>query len=413
MRDWIEVEEAWSRIEQLVKPLPSETIELADAPSRVLAESIRCDRDYPPFDRAAMDGFAVRSEDVMGAAPDAPVELDVVGEATPGCAFEASAPPSGAVRIMTGAPVPAGWDSVVPVESTSGFETPRVRVFAATRAGQHVAPRGIERRDGETLFEVGHQVRDVDVGALAMAGASRLRVAARPRIAVLSTGDELVAFEKQPGPTQIRNSNAPMLAALAERDGPVEFLGAVEDSRARTYAAVKRGLEHDLLLVTGGVSMGAYDWVGAALQDAGVTLHFRRVALQPGKPVVFGTHARGAVLALPGNPVSAYTTFRLFAQPLLRCLQGASDVRPHWGRATARFEWQRRAPKCILLPGRILPNGGAVERVRYTGSGDLMAYARANCQIVLPTHGGDVRSGDPVHVWPLEPTFHRAPARPD
>lgn len=407
MPDWVEVEEAWSCLEREVHALPTEEVPLQHAQGRVLAAPVRTDRDFPPFDRAAMDGYAVRSSDLERASQTAPVELDVVGESTPGDAFVSSEAPGGAVRIMTGAPVPAGWDSVVPVESTSGFGTNRVRIFASTRPGQNVAACGLERRAGETLYEPGRRLGGADVGILAMAGVVRVAVGKRPRVTVLSTGNELVPFDQNPRPPQIRNSNAPMLAALAESDAQVQLLGCAADSRQETIDAVARGLHGDLLVITGGISMGAYDWVGAALDAAGVRVHFKRVALQPGKPVVFATHPGGLVLALPGNPVSAYTTFRLFAQPALRRLQGEWDVRPHWFRAEAHFEWERRGPKCILIPGRLRESGSAVERVPYSGSGDLMAYARADCQIVLPPSVARVRRRDHVPIWPLDAAFHR------
>ena len=408
MSDWIELEEAWSRLESRVQPLGIERVPLLHACGRVLAADIEADRDFPPFDRAAMDGYAVRSDDVRNASAEVPVALEVIGESTPGRGWEGDARAGNAIRIMTGAPVPAGWDSVVPVESTSGFDRQRVQVFRAVASGQNIAARALERRAGDTVLERGQRLRAVDVGILAMVGAAEVPVFAAPRIALWSTGDELVAFDACPRPTQIRNSNAPMLAALAQVEGSVAMLGAVADTPDATLAAVQRGLSFDLLLLTGGVSMGAYDWVGQALDAAGVRVHFRRVALQPGKPVLFGTHSGGVVLALPGNPVSAYTTFRLFAQPVLRRLQGAQQVRPTWLRASARFEWQRRAPKCILLPGRLQAAGAAVERVPYSGSGDLMAYARADCQIVLPTEVERVQAGQPVRVWPLEAPFAAA-----
>jgi molybdopterin molybdotransferase len=405
---WIELEEAWSRIEAEVRPLPAEVVPLQEARGRVLAAPVRTDRDYPPFDRAAMDGYAVRSADLERASRASPVQLDVVGEATPGDGFVPDEAPRGAVRIMTGAPVPAGWDSVVPVESTSGFDPRHVHIFASTQPGQNVAARGVERHAGETLCEPGRRLGAVDIGILAMAGAARVAVARRPRVAVLSTGNELVPFDQSPRTSQIRNSNAPMLAALAEPEGDVQLLGRVADSRDETADAVSGGLHSDLLLITGGVSMGVYDWVGAALDQARVQVHFRRVALQPGKPVLIGTHPTGAVLALPGNPVSAYTTFRLFALPALRRLQGAQGVRPRWFRAAARFEWEQRAPKCVLIPGRVRDAGASVERVPYSGSGDLMAYARANCQIVLTRSVTRVRPGDPVQVWPLDAALFRS-----
>ncbi|MFQ5599632.1 MAG: gephyrin-like molybdotransferase Glp [Candidatus Krumholzibacteriia bacterium] len=400
--EWIDVPDAWACIEREVRPLPPETLPLQRAVGRVLARPVRTDREYPPFDRAAMDGFAVRSEDVGGARDGAPVRLEVVGEATPGGAFAGEAGPGTAVRIMTGAPVPPGWDSVVPVERTSGFDTNPVSIHAPVRRRQNVAGRGSERAAGELLYDAGRRLLEPDIGALAMVGAQRIEVGRRPRVAVLATGDELVPADTAPRPTQIRDSNSPMLAALAAAEAAqVVVLGSAPDVRAELDTIVSRGLQADLLVVSGGVSMGAYDFVGEALAAAGVRFHFERVRVQPGKPVAFGSHVAGVVLALPGNPVSALVTFRLFGRTVLRCLQGMKQLRPVWGRAHAAFEWRRRSPKWVLLPGRSVDEGAAVERVPCTGSGDLLAYARASCQIVLPPDLERVAPGDRVWVWPL------------
>jgi molybdopterin molybdotransferase len=204
-----------------------------------------------------------------------------------------------------------------------------------------------------------------------------------------------------PGPAAIRDSNGPMLAALA---GPwaehVLGLGIVPDDAEALGAAIRTGLgTADVLLVSGGVSMGRYDLVAAALAAAGVRFHFQRVALQPGKPTGFGTHAGGVVLALPGNPVSAFVTFRLFAALALARQEGETAARPRWTRAAAGFAWTRRNPKWLVLPGH--RRQGAVDRVPYTGSGDLLAYAAADCHIVLPPDVAAVGPGDPVAVWPL------------
>jgi molybdopterin molybdotransferase len=399
-REQIAVEEAWRRIETAIEPLPAEKVRLEHASGRVIASPVHTDREYPPFDRAAMDGFAVRSVDVAAAA-GSPIGLEVVGESTPGRPFTGHPRPGTAVRIMTGAPVPAGWDSVVPVESTSGFASGPVQVRASSRPGENIVRRGVERASGEALFEPGHRLSVADIGILAMVGASELHVTRRPRVAVLSTGNELVRFDAAPNAVQIRDSNGPMLATLAAAEAEVTSATTAPDEPGALAAAIEAGLAADLFLTSGGVSAGAYDQVGSTLATAGVRSHFERVALQPGAPTLFGTHASGAVLALPGNPVSALVTFRLFALPALRRLQGEPDVRPRWERAEARFAWERRSAKCILFPGRRVAGGAAVERVPYAGSGDLLAYARADCHIVLPPEVPAIRPGDSVHVWPL------------
>jgi len=400
---WKEVPEAWEVIETVVQPLGAEEVALEQAASRVLAEVVRVDRDSPAFDRAAMDGFAVRAAEVASARREAPVALQLAGESTPGSPYEGEAPAASALRIMTGAAVPPGWDSVVPVEETSGFEAQPVLVHTATLPGQNVTPRAGERRAGEDLLPPGRRLTAADIGALAMVGATRVRVGRRGRVAVLATGDEIVPHDTVPGPAQIRNSNSPMLAALAApRARQVHLLGGAPDDPAALARAIRRGLEFDLLVLSGGMSMGAYDLVGTVLEAAGARFRFRRVALQPGKPVAFATHARGAVLALPGNPVSAFTTFRLFGRVLLACLEGDAEPRPRFVPASARFSWQRSNPRWLLLPGRRVEGGAGVERVPYAGSGDLMAYARADCQIVLPGDVQRVAPGEAVTVWPFD-----------
>jgi molybdopterin molybdotransferase len=305
-----------------------------------------------------------------------------------------------AVQIMTGAPVPHDCDAVVPVEDTSGFGGSSVEIRQWVRPAANIAARGCEGRAGDTGLAAGSRLRPVDIGVLATLGATRIAVGQRARVAILSTGDELVPADSTPGPVQIRNSNGPLLAALAAPyAASVAVLGAARDDPTDLRQYIARGLDSDVLLVTGGVSMGAYDFVGGALEDAGVQFAFRRVALQPGKPTAFGRHARGFVLALPGNPVSALTTFRLFAAPLLRCLEGDSTPWPRFDSAPAAFAWERRNPKWLLVPGRRTAAG--VERVAYAGSGDLLAYARADCQVVLAPHVERVTPGDAVAVWSL------------
>ena len=401
-REWIGVPEAWAAIEAAIAPLGTEEVAVESAAGRVLRAAVQADRDVPPFARSAMDGFAVHAADVRHATEDAQVDLRVIGESTPGLPFSGEVPPGSAVRIMTGAPLPADCDCVVPVEESSGFETPRVAIRAAAAPGKNVTPRGRERRAGDEILPPGRRLDAAGIGALALVGRARVTVGRRGRVAILSTGNELVALGGTVGPWQIRNSNGPMLAALAAPFAAATVaLGIAGDTLDAIEAALHRGLESELLLVTGGVSMGVYDLVGAALERCGVRTHFERLALQPGKPTVFGTHPGGAVLALPGNPVSALTTFRLFGALALRRLEGESDSRPRWLECPAGFSWERRHAKWLFLPGVRIPSGGRVALAPYAGSGDLLAYAQADCQVVLPPDRKRVEPGEPVWVWPL------------
>jgi molybdopterin molybdotransferase len=397
--DWIDVIAAWDCIEQQAPVLSEETCALDQACGRVLSQTIHTDRDLPPFDRAAMDGFAVRAADIAMANESTPVRLRVVGEATPGQAGPSAASAATALRIMTGAAVPAGWDCVVPVELTSGFQDNPVTIRKALPKGQHIAARAAERPAGHLVYEAGHRLGSADMGALAMLGCMLPQVTRRPVVGILATGNELIDPSGSPGPLQIRNSNSIMLQAqCAMHAAHFVHCGTAPDDATELRRCLEAGLQSDVLLVTGGVSAGAYDFVEDLLADLGVRIEFRKVAVQPGKPVTFGVHPHGCVLALPGNPVSAWTTMRLFGVPLLLRMQGARRVRPIFERLIADFSWQRRNSKWLLFPG--MRQEDRVRQAPYSGSGDLLALAAADGQVVLPPQVERVVPGDTVLFWP-------------
>lgn len=397
--DWIDVGEAWDCIEKQVDVLGEESCDLERLLGRVLAVPVSADRDFPPFDRSAMDGFAVHASDTATATPDNPIALRVIGEATPGEDCAAVAAPGTTVRIMTGAAVPHGWDTVVPVEQTSGFASNPVEIQQALPQGRNIAPRGQERLQGDLVFTPGQRLNSADIGALAMLGVQRHAVFRQPEVSILATGNELVDRQRDPGPLQIRNSNTPMLQAqLQGYSRNIRSLGVAADSRAALRESLRDGLRSEVLFLSGGVSAGAYDFVEEVLAELGVHIQFRKVAVQPGKPVTFGVHANGYVLALPGNPVSAWTTFRLFGIPLLLRLQGAKVIRPQFESCHADFTWQRRNSKWLLFPG--VRRADRVARAPYSGSGDLLAFATADGQIVLPPELQSIAPGDPVFFWP-------------
>ena len=258
-----------------------ECVAPADADERVLAEQIRADRDYPPFPRSARDGFAIRAADVPG-------ELRVIGEVRAGEAFHGTVGAGEAVEIMTGAPVPAGADAVVMIEHTIR-EAETVRIGRTVKAGENITPQGAEARSGEVLLDAGRRLGYAQIALLAMVGHGRVHVFRRPRVAILPTGDEIVEEGAQPGASQIRNSNAASLAAQVRRAGGVpEMLPIARDNYESTREMVARGLDADLLLLSGGVSAGKYDIVERVLADAGGEFFFDRVLIQPGQPVVFG-----------------------------------------------------------------------------------------------------------------------------
>lgn len=308
--------------------LAAEPVPLGIALGRVLAEDVVAATDLPPFGNSAMDGFAVRHDASSGA-------LRIVGESRAGTPAPLAVGPYEAIRISTGAPLPDGADAVVPVEDARE-EDGTVTATAAAQAGQHVRRAGDDLRAGTVVLRAGDRLGAAELGVAVGAGAAELLCARRPRVAIVCTGDELRAPGEPLGPGEIHNSNAPMLAALAQQEG-AELLETVVvgDDRAATERAFAQALEQaDLVVASGGVSVGPHDHVKPALAALGVQESFWRVSLQPGKPTWFGTRGERLVLGLPGNPVSSYVTFVLFARPALRALQGAAALPP---RASARL----------------------------------------------------------------------------
>jgi len=379
----LSVEDALAVVLREAKPLPSEEVALDEALGRVLAEDVAADRDLPPFDRSAMDGYALRAADVA----QAPCALELVGEVRAGDAPTLTVGPGQAAKIMTGAPLPSGATAVQQVEKTRPLDEFRVTIEAAVEERQNVAPRGSEVRAGDTVLERGRLIDPSAVAVLATTGKARVRVARRPVAAVLVTGDEIVDVAELPGPSQIRNSNGPAVAAQARLAGAsVRVLGIAPDRRDATVAALREGLAGvDVLIVSGGVSAGDYDLVEPALVELGTTLLFTKVAIKPGAPLVFGRRGETLVFGLPGNPVSAQVTFELFARTALLRLQGAKVAsRPRVGVELAG-PFKNRSGRTCHLPARVrFEDGRLVARgLRSGGSGDLVAHARANALVVL------------------------------
>ncbi len=372
--------------------LPTEEVSLEEALGRVLREDIRADADQPPFDRAAMDGYAVRAED----AAKAPVRLRVAGEVKAGQWPQHAVGPGEAVRVMTGAPVPPGATAVQQVEKTRLFED-GVEILVAVEKGEHVAPRGSTARAGEVVLASGRVIDPAAIAVLASVGRTHPTVGRRPTIALLATGDELVGVGESPGPGQVRNSNAPALAAQARLAGAaVRSLGMSVDREDVIARAVEGAAGADVLVVSGGVSVGKYDLVEPVLEKAGFAFLFTAVAIKPGAPLVFGRRERTLVFGLPGNPVSAQVTFDLFVRPCLLCMQGARSV--SLPRVTARLasRAQNRSGRTNHLPARIVWRDGGFEAqlVRSAGSGDLVAHAQANALVVIEAGRRDVAAGE-------------------
>jgi len=389
----IPFEEALAIVLAEVTPLPAEDVALEQALGRVLAEDVASDRDLPAFDRAAMDGYALRAADVAAA----PAALDVIGEVRAGQWPDLVVGPGQAVRIMTGAPVPPGADAVQQVEKTQPLDEFRVTIQAAVVAGANVAPRGSEAGAGEIVLARGRTIDPSAVAALASAGKARVRVARRPVLALLVTGDEIVEVAARPGPGQIRNTNGPAVAAQARLAGAdVRLLGVAPDRQDAIAEALRQGLGADVLVVSGGVSAGDYDLVEPALLDLGATFLFTRVAIKPGAPLVFGRLAKTLVFGLPGNPVSAQVTFDLFVRPALLKMQGARVLERPRVRVELLAAVRNRSGRKSHVPARVRLEGGRLvaRPVRSMGSGDLAAHARANALVVIEAEREEATAGE-------------------
>ncbi len=367
----------------------------------VLAEDIVADRDFPPFRRAARDGYAVRSADLSAV----PATLNVMGEIRAGSSLEGATIGTGqAVEIMTGAPVPDGADAVVMVEYTAR-QGDTVEVQRAVSAGENVVPTGSEARKGQMLLPRGTRIGFAEIAVAAGAGKAQLRVYTRPQVAILSTGDELVEVDAQPGPYQIRNSNSYSLAAQVEAaGGDAVRLPIAPDDTVVLKHLVEKGLEHDLLLLTGGVSMGKYDLVEQVLAEFGAEFFFTGALIQPGRPVVFGRARAGEKITyffgLPGNPVSTMVTFELFVRPVLDALCGAGSSKLRFLQARLQADIRTKTGLTRFLPAVLsgeLDRSG-VELVRWQGSGDTAAMSRANCYVVIPPDLELIPAGEMVSV---------------
>jgi molybdopterin molybdotransferase len=388
-----------------------ETLDLSAAPAaplgRILAESINADRNYPPFNRSIRDGFALRSADAT--APGA--KLRLIAESRAGVAYTGTVGPGECVRILTGAPVPRGADAVIMHEFTRE-EGDFVMFEQTARAGQYYVLAGAEARIGEVVVSRGTRLGYAELAVAAEVGQSRIEVARRPRVAILSTGDELVPVDRPPGPYQIRNSNNISLAAqVTLAGGEALAAGSARDEVADLREGIERGLEADLLLLSGGVSAGKYDLVEPVLKDLGAEIFFDAVALRPGKPVVFGWCRGKPVFGLPGNPVSTMVTFELFVVPAIEALSGCPPKPLPVFKARLAHPVDEKGGVAHVLPARVTwPKGETgpepkVEVLLWEGSGDIGAVVRGNCYLVVHASRLHLQAGEWVDVLPRRGTF--------
>ncbi len=402
-----------------VCPGEVETVDLLAGLGRVLAEGILADRDFPPFARATRDGYAVRAADLALI----PARLEAVGEVKAGDWPEPGVCSVGrgqAVGIMTGAPLPAGADAVVMVEHTSPIRESAVKLVEVRRSvgvGENFVPHGAEARAGQLLLDRGRRLDHAGIAIAESVGKSRVEVFRKPRVAVLSTGDEVVEIDATPGPAQIRNSNSYSLAAQVQNaGGEAVRLAIAPDEPRRLRALIEEGLGCDLLLLTGGVSMGKYDLVEQVLGELKAEFYFTGAEIQPGRPVVFGSCGDGSstrsgqvgdppphkkyFFGLPGNPVSTMVTFELFARPMIEALAGMTPQPLIFLRARLKSEIRTKTGLKRFLPAVLSGEfeNAEVELARWQGSGDIAALARANCYVVIPPDRERIEAGEWVSL---------------
>lgn len=400
----ISVAEAIQIVRQHTRALPSERVPLEDTLNRILAEDVVADSDLPPFDRAMMDGYAVRAADVA----NAPVRLRIAGESAAGKGWHHEMKEGEAVRIMTGAPVPAGADSVQQVELTHELKDGTVvELLESVELGKSIVSRGAEIKAGETVLQSGATINPAMMAVLAAFGYAEVAVGQRPRVGILATGSELVSVNEKPGQDQIRDSNNYSLAGYAQLTGAVvQRLPLARDETSVLKNQIATAVEEcDVVVTSGGVSMGVYDVTKAALKELDAEIFFERVSLRPGKPTVFARLPNGTlVFGLPGNPVSVAVTFNLFARTALLAMQGATEPGPKYETAMLARSLKRNPERESYLPAQLTTNDDGeliAFPLKWGGSSDFVAFALTTALIVVPAGTNALEPNSLVRVLRL------------
>ena len=387
----ISISEALKIIERETFPLKPETISLERSVGRVLAQNVVADMDLPPFNRSQMDGFAVKSGDT----DETPARLKIIGESVAGRGFDRKMNAGEAVRIMTGARLPDGADAVQKVELTEENDG-RVEISESAKVGQNINSFASEIKTGERIFGAGEIVSEQMIAAMASFGYAKIKVYKRPKIAVLSTGSEIVEISRKPARDQIRNSNSIMLKTFADRCGDAEMLPIVRDDVKSLTAAIENALNNfDVLITTGGVSVGDYDYTKSVLRTLGARIFFEKVSLKPGKPTVFGKRKKCLIFGLPGNPVSSAVTFYLFVRTAILRMQSAKNGELKRGFAVVAEKIKAAKERDSVLPASVATDEhgrSIIESLCFNGSSNFIQFARANALVLVP-QGKNLEAG--------------------
>lgn len=394
----ISVDEAQQIVLKKVKKLPMKKVRLENALGLCLAESIKSDLDMPPYNRSAMDGYAVIAKNTA----KAPVDLAVIENIRAGYKPMKKIGRKQAAKIMTGSVVPEGADAVVKVEETISIDDDRkVRILKGTKKGVNIAKKGEDLKSGQIILRIGTRIRPQEVGILAAVGANIVNVFASPSIGIISTGDELVGIDRKPKPWQIRNSNSYSMAAQARQIvGDVEILGMANDNKEEIRKLIRKGLKKDILILSGGVSMGECDFVGDVLEEFGVKKFFEKVALRPGKPTVFGKMGDKIIFGLPGNPVSTLVTFELFVRPCIKKMMGYTSCESFIMYAELEVDIKSKKKRREYRPALLNREYDTftVSPIDWHGSGDLFSTTKANCLLIIKESTDKLNAGDIVEV---------------
>ncbi|MCW5959145.1 MAG: molybdopterin molybdotransferase MoeA [Pyrinomonadaceae bacterium] len=393
----IPISDALNFLDRETIALPADEIKLEASVGRILAENVRADLDLPPFDRSQMDGFAVRVEDVR----DAPVDLEIIGESVAGKGFGGEVNSGEAVRIMTGAPVPSGADSVQMVELTES-DGDKVTIKNAAKPEQNIVPRAAEVKAGTVVLEKGEIITKNMIATLASFGYYKINVSKRPCVKILATGSEIVDISEKPAEDQIRNSNSWMIAEFAKKYADVEMLPIIRDDLESLKSAIREAASScDCLIISGGVSVGDYDFTKPALRELGAEIFFEKVSLKPGKPTVFAKLGETLIFGLPGNPVSVAVTFYVFARTALLRMQGAKFPELNRGFAKLLHPIKSTKGRDALLPASFSTDSAGhltIETLRFSGSSNFITFARAEGLVFVPA-GVDLNAGEVAEIY--------------